>query len=649
MTTWPTASGHNRRTPPWVWVLGVVCAVVALGPALGPGSLFNLDLVLPPEIPVPSGVWGLGPELPRRVPLWLPVAWLSPLTGALVPGKVLLCVPIVIGFVGMYRLVSPQSQLAAVGAGLLYALNPFMLTRLGVGHVMIALTMALLPWVYPTLLRPADDVRRTLLAASALAFTGFYGGIIGILIAGAGALRGRQRTMAVAGVIAVAQLPWLLPGIVVAVTSQTLNLEGSLVYPTNITLLAGPGQLAAGHGFWQNVYQVGWPAGPLTVLIGFSLIGLAIFGMSSLPKVWRGPAGALALFGFVVAFASALSPLRRSFTWLTEGFVLAPFRESQRFLPLFLVWLVFAAALGSVRVATRIQKAASALSERYALVVRTAAELMLVSLGVMALVLSANGLWGIGGQLRGVDIPEDWSEIRTIVNDEPGTVLVLPWNLYFDLDFGGTVEPRRVLNPLPIFLGGDVLTSSDTQLSQVSVERADPREGPADEAIRGLLERGEPIAARLADLGVRWVVLLHEVDWERYASVRSEPGLRNVVLGDTADLLEVEAWPGVVVARDGSVLGSRQPLAPLLSIDSPQEALWLKFGQDGWRRGGEPLEVTGQGVLAVPGGNGLVWFVPSALIMVGYVTFTLALLWAAQSLLKERLKGRPLLPRRKKV
>src|SRR5690606_7588675 len=39
------------------WAIGLVVAVVWLGPALGPGSLFNLDLILPHEVPVPRGAW----------------------------------------------------------------------------------------------------------------------------------------------------------------------------------------------------------------------------------------------------------------------------------------------------------------------------------------------------------------------------------------------------------------------------------------------------------------------------------------------------------------------------------------------------------------------------------------------------------------
>ena len=154
------------------WAVGALLAVVMLGPALAPGPLFTLDQVLPPQVPVPRGMWGLGPELPRRVPMWLPVAWLSPLIGGDTVGKLLMIATIVLAFVGAHRLTTwmldetgaSRSDATAYGAACLYALSPFLLTRIGVGHLMVALPMALLPWVLPILLRPADRLRLTFLA-----------------------------------------------------------------------------------------------------------------------------------------------------------------------------------------------------------------------------------------------------------------------------------------------------------------------------------------------------------------------------------------------------------------------------------------------------------------------------------------------------
>src|SRR4051812_20522636 len=117
------------------WLAGIVVAVVVLGPGLGPGSLLNLDLVLTPVIPVPRGVWALGPELSRRVPLGVLLGWASVVVSGPVAGKLLLLASLSAAFAGTYRLAEGTGTAARLGAGLLYAAGPFTLTRIAVGHL----------------------------------------------------------------------------------------------------------------------------------------------------------------------------------------------------------------------------------------------------------------------------------------------------------------------------------------------------------------------------------------------------------------------------------------------------------------------------------------------------------------------------------
>ena len=133
-STAPKATSRRRPVPSppaergwWPWPAGAALGLVVLGPALGPGALFNLDLVLTPVVPVPQGVWGLGPELPRRVPFMVPVAWLSSVLDGAFVAKLLLLSVFVLAFVGAQRLVSEHGVATRVAAGLLYAASPFLL------------------------------------------------------------------------------------------------------------------------------------------------------------------------------------------------------------------------------------------------------------------------------------------------------------------------------------------------------------------------------------------------------------------------------------------------------------------------------------------------------------------------------------------
>ncbi|MBV8960394.1 MAG: hypothetical protein JO087_16630 [Actinobacteria bacterium] len=509
----------SRIRSRWEWWCGVALGIAVVGPGLAPGGLLSLDLVATPRIPVPSGIWGVGPDLPRRVPYGVVVAWLSQLIGGPLTIKLLLVACVASAFAGAARLVRDQPGWTRAAAGLLYALSPFTLTRIGVGHIGLLLGMAVLPWAVPWLLRPADERARALLWATALGLTGFAGGVFALLLLGIGLVADRgRRALQTVGVAVVSQLPWVVPAIAVATTSGPVRPAGG--FATRDGGATGLLQLVSGHGFWRASSQVG-ATGLGTALLGFALLALAIIGERDLPRPWRRRATAAAAVGFVIAAASGapgLDHVYRSLTASGPGLLL---RESQRVLPLFLVWLAPAAALGGRELARRAARAHA--------VVYVAAP------AVIAVALAVPGLWGVGGRLEPVQFPDGWKRVRAEVTRHPGTVLALPWHEYLDIGFAGG---RRVLNPLPDYLGGDVITSSDPELGAGDQERADRRERRA-RVVVAELRNGRPASENLAQLGVRWVVVMHQVDWASYTGLARDDGLTATVRSPSVDLYEV--------------------------------------------------------------------------------------------------------------
>ena len=593
----------------WPWAVGLALGAAVLGPALGPGALFNLDLVLTPVIPVPQGVWGLGPELPRRLPFMVPLAWLSSVVDGTVVAKAMLVVVFAVAFVGAQRLVADRPVVTRVAAGLLYASGPFMVTRVATGYLGVVLVMAVLPWVAPRLLVPSASLARTLLAAGALGLCGVTGGLVAVVVAAAGLLAEPHRRPArVAGAVLVAQLPWLVPGIVVY--SQGISPAAAADFATRADGVGGPLRVLAGHGFWQDTFQVGhgWFG---VAAVGAVLLGLAVLGHGDLPASWRRPAAWLAAFGVALSLASVVPGARSIYADLAGTPFGAPLREGHRLLVLYLVWMAPAAALGARRLATDREGLARA-------------ALLGVPV-VLALWLALPGLWGAGGQLDPVDIPDEWSQAREMVRAEGGTVVSLPWAQYFNLNVAGG---RRVNAVMPLYLGGDVLVASDPNLARPAQERADRREQPMDLlALR--VRAGEPVGAALADLGVRWVVLQHDIDWQTYLSLRDDPGLERVVDGPTLELFEVTAWRGPVVTDDGMVLSDDGPVSPLASVRGSGPATWARPGADGWLRGLEPATVAVDGQLRLPAGAGPVWYWPTLLVLLGDLVFLVAMGGAA--------------------
>lgn len=600
------------------WALGVAASFAVLGPALRPGSLLSLDLVFTPRLPVPPGVWGLGPELPRRVPIGAPLAWLAHFVGGETAGKLLLfaCVSSAVAGTTVLARRLGASALTAAGAGLLYGVSPFTLTRLGAGHWGLVAAMAVLPFAAPHLVAPTRRLPATFLAALALGFTGFAGGLLALVLALPGFWGGSVRNSGVslprsrwgwALVVAVGQLGWVVPGAVVAITGPGLHLAAG--FRTDVNLLTWP-SLLAGRGFWRGSSQVGLGAAPAT-LAGLAILMAALWGHRRLPRATARPLAVAAAVATVVAVAGTVPVVDDGFEWATGG-IASPLREGQRLLPLLLLWAAVAAALGADR-------AARAVGPRLAPAAR-------VGLAALAVVLAGPGLWGIGGRLEPVSMPAGYAAAARAIDRHPGTVLALPWHQYLDLSFAGG---RRVLNPLPDRLGGDVLASADPELGGAGREDAD-RRGPAASEIAARAAAGRRISSELQRLGVRWVALMEEVDWRRYDGLEGDPGLVRVRTGPGLRLYRV-APTGPDHGGDAvePVLG---PLARVDGIAKPESVIWSRPGQPGWLRGWTKVAATADGRLRVPSASGPVWYWPALVVIATDVVLAIGVLLSMRSL-----------------
>lgn len=558
----------------------MVLALAVAGPALGPGLLLNLDLVLTHDPPVPNGVWGLGPELPRGMPYQVPLAWLATILDGTLVGKAVMVAVLVVAFVGAYRLAAGTPAAARVAAGLVYAAGPFLATRLAIGHIGIAAAAALLPWALPTLLRPGDSLRRTLLWSAALGFWGVNGGILAgaVVLTGLVADRGR-RAPGVLGVFVVGQLPWLVPGIVVSL--QGVDPAGAENFATRLDGPLGLFRLAGGQGYFIEAFDIGADqlVAPLVALV---LVGAALAGWTRLPDAWGRRATALAAIGFLAAAASGVPGVDGVYAAAADSPLGLPLREGQRVLPLFLVWLAVASAQGWRRLTPRFEGAG------------------LVGLG-LSLVLVGPSLWGFGGQLRPVDQPAAWSEARRLIRADPGPVLALPWGQYVRPT---VIDGLLVHHPLPYVFGGDVLLASGQGDEDAPNERTDPRQATAD-ALTAHLRAREPADVELAALGIRWVALLETVD----------PGYPG--LADDLALEAVMTGPGLTLyrVRDAVVSDIDPVIGPWARVPDADGRTWYRPGASGWLRGGEPVPTTDEGNLAVPSGGGPLWYWPSLLVL----------------------------------
>ncbi|HWJ97656.1 MAG TPA: hypothetical protein VNQ33_05810, partial [Acidimicrobiales bacterium] len=241
----------------WPWGVGLLLGLVVLGPGLSGGSLLSLDLLVTPDIPVPNGMYGLGPALSQRVPLFAVLGLGSAVIGGPAITKLLIVAFLATGFAGaahLARVLAPAGMRVGawgqLAAGLLWAAGPYALTRTGVGHINLLWVVAVLPWVLPRLCRPADHLPSTYLAALALALGGPGGGTLGIAAAAVALVVQPRPRRFVRPVLAVAvpQLLWVLPTAVLLWAGA--GVTGATGFPTRADGVGGWPSLLTGAGFW---------------------------------------------------------------------------------------------------------------------------------------------------------------------------------------------------------------------------------------------------------------------------------------------------------------------------------------------------------------------------------------------------------------
>lgn len=636
-----SARSIDAVAPWWPWAAGLLLGLVVLGPGLAGGSLLSLDLLVTPEIPVPSGVLGLGPALSQRVPLFALVGGLSAVLGGPLATKLLLVAWVAAGFAGAARLVRvlappghPAGALAQLAAGLVWAGGPFALTRIAAGHINLVWIVAVLPWVLPRLCRPGDHLPSTFLASAALAVGGPGGGTLGLALAAVGLVVTRPpRIVRTALAVAAPHVVWVLPTVVLLWAGAGVNGAGR--FATDVPGAGGWVALPAGGGFWRADVQVG-ALGPAGWVGGAVLVGLAAVGGRALVarwgwRSWPGAATVAAIAGLAAAAASAVPGVRDLYDALSRLPVGAPLRESHRFLALWLVWAAPVAALGAERLARRLDASARPAAARVAL----------PGLVLVALVLSVPGWWGLDGRLAPIEYPRSWAAIRAQLHAEPGTAVALPWSMYPSLSFA---DGRQAFNPVPQYLGGDVISSYDPRFDpdERRQEQVDARALVVDR-LADDVRQGQPVGDRLAALGVRWVVLVHEEAWERYGALERDPGLRLALDLPDAELYEVVGWAGPAVGADGAARTLERPAPGVLRTDGGRGTVLHVAGAPGWRQGWSAVRVTDDGLLELPAEGGVIWFSPAPVLVIGHLAVLAGIVGAFAS--RRRRFGRFLAPR----
>jgi len=501
-----------------------VLTAVILGPLLtGWGFWLFGDMVFVPEQPWKDAWLGLDGTLPRAVPMDAIVSVLTQVLPGELVQRLFLVGAFLAGGIGAGFFVGRHGTPARLAAITLMLWNPWVYERLLMGQWAILSGYLLLPWVALASLRMRRDLRRGAPAvAVALVLSAVCSPSSGLMAALVVVVLGLRRSVAhiavTAGLIVVANLPWLLPSLLADASADA----GSDVFDAFAaraeSSLGALASLFSLGGTWKTSIVPEERTSALIVLLSCALTVVALLGLL------RRPRPRLLLLAGISFFLAALPVLPGGDALLEAIGDVVPaaaiLRDSHRFLAPAILALLPGIA-GAVTWARE--------------QVRPGREAMWSVVGVLVvapILLLPSLAWGSLGVLDNSTYPDDWQAVADHLEENgPGRSVVLPWaGSYRGYDWN---DRRAVLDPAPRYLPGDVLIDDRLFVDGSTIPSEDPLLDDVAEALEA-----EDSASALRELGVRWVVV------ER--GMRSGPVPSGTTVHDGEDLTLVDLGTDVI-------------------------------------------------------------------------------------------------------
>lgn len=445
----------------WLWLWGLLLAIVICAPLLRPGFVLTYDMVWVPHLDLDRlEPWGLGSALPRAVPSDAVVALLRSVVPAAAVQRVVLAGVFVVGAVGAARLVSGVPLPARLVAATFYVWNPFVAERLVLGQWPLLVGYAALPWLIAALWGHRARWGAVTLALAAMALTP-VGGVLGLLAAWiVGWRHGPVRLATLTGAV---NAPWIVAGLLSSAATRS-DPAGAVAFSLQSD---GPlGRLWSAlslGGIWNgDVVPTSrdlWTTA-LLVLAGWAVMALGVRCWPSDDRGNLARLSALAAVGLAVAVAG----------WVLPGFVQwwvesvpagGLLRDGTRFLALLAPFSAVALAHGAARILNAVP---SQLTRRF--VAGLLVFLPVASMPDLAL--------GVSGRLDPVQYPAAWAEMREEISDSDvsGDLLVLPFSPYRAPEFNGG---RPVLDPAGRYFDRTTVVNDDLVVSGLTIRGEDPR------------------------------------------------------------------------------------------------------------------------------------------------------------------------------
>jgi hypothetical protein len=485
---------HPRRWSPSAagLVVGLLSALLQLGPLIGRGYVLTRDMVFLPRPPLDAHLLGVD-TVPRAVPSDLLVALASHvLPGDVVEDLILVAIIAMAGWGAarlMARLDSAGSVAMAVSAAALYSWNPYLAERLRQGQWAVLVGYAALPWVATTasaLYRGEPRAARRLLLALAVAAAGGASAellalpvVLPLALWPRGAIAWWRRAATVVGALVIVSLPWAVPGLAASGTPGS-DKAGVLAFAARPDTPFGTvGSLLSLGGIWNAQVRLPGRSSVIVASLALVMTAVSLWALGSWwsarrtapPETDSGAQSTLllglavtAVASFALALWSAVPGVRRLAVDLGSVSTAAGLlRDGQRWLAPFV--LVVAVGFGLfVGWAGR--------QVRYA-----------PALAVVPLLLLPAAAWGSDGALVAVHWPREWSSVQSASRHlSAGPVLILPWSAQRQFGWNGD---RTLTDPADQWLPRRVVGDDSLRVGSRRTPLEDPMATSVAPAVTG--------------------------------------------------------------------------------------------------------------------------------------------------------------------
>ena len=483
------------RWLPTAWALGL--ALLMLGGGLGRGFILSYDMVWVPDLALGADALGLGSALPRAVPSDAVVAVLDEIVPGMLLQKLVLVAALAAAGAGAAAIVGTGTT-ARLVAATISVWNPFVVERLAIGHWPVLVGYGVLPWI---VVAGAAWRRNGVLPARlpVLLVLGSLSASIGLMTAiavcAAAASRTRRRATLLAVLIATANAPWVVSGLLHAGTATSSRVGADVFAPSGREgMLSAPLHFLSLGGVWNTQVVPPSRTGVLAVALTVVLVLLAALGArrgwALVPSGLGRPLLVCWTTGMVLvvltwAFPAATGELAAS----VPGAGLL--RDGSRMLALAAPLTTVLVGRGAHALAGFMPDAAS----------RTMIGLACVLLPVT---LMPDAALGLSGRLTAVDYPESYDALVRELRSLPhGDVAVLPFQSYRAPSWNDGGRPVYV--PLGRYLNRRTVVEDQLVVNGRPIAGEDPRAG----SVRDALFAPTPDArgAGLRDAGIRLVVV----------------------------------------------------------------------------------------------------------------------------------------------